>query len=318
MDRVEKRKTSPLQNSDKRVCCNDSPTPLDFDNTELYDPSNTTILGSSTPLKPSMSSHSGGAGNTVRSTSSYAAAVAQTTELSFLSKSKLPDEFRDALKAELRSVLFDPLVLDLQSKAVAAELCTEINSLRKQIADLHTQIQARDKRIEALEKYNDKIEQYTRNNNVRISGVPEEKDEDTDKIVVSIANAIGCELDEDNIDRSHRVGPKNNDSKPRAIIVRFVSFREKINFVSNKRKLASVKPEVLFPHAKVQTQGNRPVTHRLYLNDDLTKARAQAAAKARAMKKAGRLQDVWVRGGIIHIKDNSGKSYNITSASELD
>lgn len=62
------------------------------------------------------------------------------------------------------------------------------------------------RRIEALELEQDRAHQYSRRNSVRISGIPEKKDESTDQIVLSISESIGAYLNIDEIDRSHRVG----------------------------------------------------------------------------------------------------------------
>ena len=42
--------------------------------------------------------------------------------------------------------------------------------------------------------------------------------------------------------------------------------------------------------------------HRLYINEDLTKTRAEVAARARQLKRDGKLDDTWTRDGIIFVK----------------
>ncbi|KAJ4444279.1 hypothetical protein ANN_06071 [Periplaneta americana] len=59
--------------------------------------------------------------------------------------------------------------------------------------------------------------------------------EDTDIIAINIAAQIGVELEPRDIDRSHRVGKKGE--RPRAVIVKFVSYKKRREMFQNKRKL---------------------------------------------------------------------------------
>ena len=167
----------------------------------------------------------------------------------------------------------------------------------------------------------DDLEQYTRRNSVRIMGIPETSNEDTDKITIAIAKKIGAEIDIDQIDRSHRVGLKK-DGGARPIIVKFTSYRAKAELTSNRRKLATVGADKLFPSLNwpLRPAGwnkNRPFVHRVFINEDLTKARAAAAARARSLKKAGKIKDVWLRGGTACVKCNDDKILSVTNIEDL-
>ena len=56
-----------------------------------------------------------------------------------------------------------------------------------------------------MEKAADLSEQYSRRNCVRISGVPEENNEDTDRMVQNMAKDLNVKLTLADIDRSNRV-----------------------------------------------------------------------------------------------------------------
>ena len=140
-------------------------------------------------------------------------------------------ELRQILREELKSMFSDPVFLEAQSKALASELKREIEELKQQVKES-------DAAIASLRAKVDDLEQYTRRNSVRIMGIPETSNEDTDKITIAIAKRIGAEIDIDQIDRSHRVGLKK-DGGARPIIVKFTSYRAKAERTSNKRKLAS-------------------------------------------------------------------------------
>lgn len=75
------------------------------------------------------------------------------------------------------------------------------------------QVKERDAAIASLRAKVDDLEQYTSRNSVRIMGIRETSNEDTDKITIAIAKKI----DIDQIDRSHRVSLKK-DGGARPII----------------------------------------------------------------------------------------------------
>ena len=223
-------------------------------------------------------------------------------------------ELRQILREELKSMFSDPVFLEAQSKALASELKREIEELKQQVKE-------RDAAIASLRAKVDDLEQYTRRNSVRIMGIPETSNEDADKITIAIAKKIGAEIDIDQIDRSHRVGLKK-DGGARPIIVKFTSYRAKAELTSNRRKLATVSADKLFPSLNwpLRPAGwnkDRPFVHRVFINDDLTKARAAAAARARSLKKAGKIKDVWLRGGTVCVKCNDDKILSVTNIEDL-
>ena len=63
--------------------------------------------------------------------------------------------------------------------------------------------------------------QYSRRNCLVVSGIAEKRGEDTDEIIQTFAaEKLGIELEDMDIDRSHRLG-KKQVGKPRPIIVKF-------------------------------------------------------------------------------------------------
>ena len=97
----------------------------------------------------------------------------------------------------------------------------------------------------------DNLEQYSRRNNVRISGISETQREDTDQLVLQIVSNIGVDIALNTIDRFHRVGRKH----PKDIIVKFVSYRDRRSLFANRKKLSTIDDNTLKD---------------VYINDDLT------------------------------------------------
>lgn len=130
-------------------------------------------------------------------------------------------------------------------QSVAAELQKEFTSLKREIARLNDEIKKRDARIDILEIKTDDLEQYTLTNSIHITNIPESDGEKTNEVIVKVAEAIGAKIDEKIIDQSHRIGSKRANGTPRAIIIKFVSYRGKREMTENKKKLGKVRGEAI-------------------------------------------------------------------------
>lgn len=89
----------------------------------------------------------------------------------------------------------------------------------------------------------DDMEQYSKRTCLTFTGNKEEKEENTDNTIINIVNKVvlkgtGHNIDISRIDHSHRVGPTIH-GKPRAIIVRFISYRDRDLVYLNKKNLKS-------------------------------------------------------------------------------
>ena len=85
----------------------------------------------------------------------------------------------------------------------------------------------------------DDHEQYSRRNSLRLYGIKEEKDKNRDTVVVElIKSKLDVDVTEKDLDRSHRVTPKNPSNGPRLIIVKFSrhNVRQKVYAVRTKLK----------------------------------------------------------------------------------
>ena len=95
--------------------------------------------------------------------------------------------------------------------------------------------------------------QYSRRNCLVVSGIAEQRGENTDEIIKSFAaEKLGIELDHTDIDRSHRLG-KKQVGKPRGIIVKFVRYNVRHKFLKERRKLRGQKmgiQELLTPYTE--------------------------------------------------------------------
>ncbi len=167
-------------------------------------------------------------------------------------------------------------------------------SANKQIDDLKEQInflqcklfnQADRNKIDSTttKQKLDDMEQESKMNNLRISGMPEEEDEILKIKVLSIANEkLNLpSITEDDIDVCYRLG-KEKDSKTRDVLVRFTN-REKRNLMYKcRRNMPRESPSI-------------------YVNEDLTQLRNKLFYDARLKKKAEKIYATWTQDGNVII-----------------
>ena len=201
---------------------------------------------------------------------------------------------------------------------VIQTLKDEISALRVDLAkkdtiidNLQKENQSIQARVNKIESRNDDLEQYSRRNSVRVSGIPENDEENTDNIILNISDAIGANLNERDICRSHRVGDKSKG--PRSIIVKFVSYNAKQKLMIKRKDLGTTPAEELFPNADWLSDDIS-----ISVNDDLTKRRAILAFEARKAKRAEKIKDTWVSNGKIMVKLNNDDRKVIRTKEDLD
>ena len=91
--------------------------------------------------------------------------------------------------------------------------------------------------VKDLKQKVDRQEQYSRRNCLLIHGIKEEKDENTDNVVIKfIQDDLQEEINIEDLDRTHRIGKVNN-GKSRPIIVKFPRYNVRKKVFHNKQKL---------------------------------------------------------------------------------
>lgn len=161
--------------------------------------------------------------------------------------------------------------------------------------ELKEQLLVRDKQIETLQAQldikSDELEQYQRRNSIRVFGVPETSDENTDDLVLQVAASVGANININMIDRSHRVGPKTD--KPRPIIAKFTSYRFRQEIYSKKKNLKGSK---------------------ITIREDLTASRLSVLRAA--ITRFG-VRRVWSSDGTIIILKPDGTKHRATRIEQL-
>ena len=218
-------------------------------------------------------------------------------------KGDLAPDLNTMVKDSVVAALQSPHVVKLLTEALVEsvtqavvkklEETLQINSAA--IQRMENELKKKEEKIEELKqemrKRSDDLEQYQRRNNLRIFGVPENKKENADAVVMNVfTKQLGVMITEADIDRSHRVGiPK--EGKPRPLIVKFVSYRKRSEIFRCKRALKGTG---------------------ITIREDLTHGRLQELQKA--ILKYG-LRNVWTEDGkIVYL--HQGKKVYATSIAQ--
>ncbi len=174
--------------------------------------------------------------------------LAETIAQSLLNSSSLVDKVADKLRQELKDDVtqnvYESISLDLEQKT------DDLKNLHRDHSATIKKLSALEKKIGEYESKLDDYEQYSRRNCLLIHGIDDSqtRSENTTKITKdTIKQYLGIDLDEGDIDRSHRLGRKNQaansnnpigiHSRPRPIIVKFCSYAMRDRIFKAKRQL---------------------------------------------------------------------------------
>ena len=131
------------------------------------------------------------------------------------------DHFRESLVESIHA-LFDKRISALEKRVDKVE--ADNTTLNKKIADL-------EKAATEVRQHAVNNEQYSRRNNIRILGLPEEKGEKCLLTVFPwIRDTLHCDIKAEDIEAVHRL----NGGSPRQIIVRFVSRQVRDKVIANR------------------------------------------------------------------------------------
>ena len=203
----------------------------------------------------------------------------------------------------------------------------QISQLMQKMKNLKQIVTKFDNQQTNTEKQLEELEQYGRRENLEIHGIPLADNEDTGKIVQTVAKALKVQLSKSDSSTSHRLFNSNlndqhqkifnhRDQQPSAkrrnqppyIIVRFCN-RDKGNEMFSKRlKLKSVSNEI----------NPKPNAEILAISENLTKFRKFLFSEANKVKHALCYQFLWTRQGhILLCKDSTSKIIKISNLNDL-
>jgi hypothetical protein len=231
----------------------------------------------------------------VGKTSNVAAAACLEEASSMAGLSRSLAELSNKLDVKFESI--ESLIVGVQAEVVL--LREELNqirvvnaSLKEQCAalqkdNLQLQNQMRDVKLEM-----NNLQQYTRNNNVEIVGVPFTSGEDIYCLLEKLAGVINVPYERSNISVAHRL-PKIRNARFPPIVVQFVSRSSRSMWLEAARRLRGVEARLL--HDSFGEE-------KLFINEHLTAHNKLLLGKARGLVKSKKIAFAWVRDGRVRVR----------------
>lgn len=198
-----------------------------------------------------------------------------------------------------------------------AENVGKISGLVEDVKKLNNLLAQKDEKIAELEKRVDDLEQYTRKEDVVISGlktthrtysnvirgensevdITEGEKQTLEEQVIKFFNRRDISIHKESIAACYTL-PKRNGQMERTIILRFVNRKQKIELLKQGKKLKDTQ---------------------VYVNEHLTKRNAEIAKHARALKKQRKIHSTWTRDCKIWIRTNalSGEEMKVLLIQDL-
>lgn len=178
-----------------------------------------------------------------------------------------------------------------------------IMNLMKEISEIKKKNEEQENRINSLENRLWDLEQYSRINDVIVTGLKikpksyskavegedrqdkDRHDESTEAQVTAFLQEKNISIDRDDIEACHTipVGNKTSRVANNVIIIRFANRKKKVHLLKQGRKLKGTD---------------------VYLNEHLIKRNADIAKKARFLRKQGKLQSTWTHNCKVFVKLN--------------
>lgn len=183
------------------------------------------------------------------------------------------------------------LMKDIKDELAAVK--KENEHLRNMNVTLNTEVTSLKDRVRTLE-------QYSRKNNVEVSGIPETPREDVIGLVKDVGKALGVEIQESDISTAHRV-PSYRKDRPSPLIVQFSRRVTRDTFLSKfkaKNGLTARQINTSFPAQTV------------YINEHLSPENKIFLSKLKLKCKEIGYQYAWCKEGKFFARKCQGERYH--------
>lgn len=153
------------------------------------------------------------------------------------------------------------------------------------------------------------LEQYTRKNNIEISGIPETAKENVLAVVKDIGTALGLELQESQVAAAHRI-PSFKRDRPASLVVQFQDRTSRDIWISKYKERKTIT-------ARDVNQAYPP--HKVFVNEHLSPENKLFLNKLKQKTKDLGIKYVWCRDGKFYVRRADGESCKrINTYDELD
>lgn len=229
-------------------------------------------------------------------------------------KQEISQEFK-SVKTDMgeltASVQFLSEKFDASAK-IMTEIKQEITDLKRENKKLREESKSLGKRVCELEERVRNMEQYSRKNNIEISGIPTTPNEDVKTIVKDVGTALGLEVEPSQIAAAHRI-PTYNQSRTPSVVVQFFDRAVKEDFIAKFKEtraqnnhLTAAKVNKSFP------------AQRVYVNDHLSPENKRFLAALKVKCKELNFAFVWSRDGKFFVRKTAGdKAIKVSTTDDI-
>ena len=239
----------------------------------------------------------------------------QTSPSSILRENKQFNKQLDELKTSLQLSNIElhntKTKLDKAAKA-NIKLEKRLHAMTTSLDSARNDLREHTEEINYLNKSLDNLEQYTRRNSLEFHGVPENSYESTKQAILKIAAALEVQVSPSDIEISHKLRRKNNNS---VIIAKFCSHKVKTSLYKARIKLKNTKAADLYPGFASAVRSK----DWLFINKNLTNNRRHLLDSANQRRRDGCITSVWTMDGKVYVKTfPDGNPTRIFSENDLD
>ena len=166
--------------------------------------------------------------------------------------------------------------------------------------------------LETSKQRCDDLEQYSRRNNtIMISNVLVNEHSTLETQVCNVVNSyVSTLIEPTDIERTHRIyrkASKTTSDRPPDVIVKFQSYRTRAKILTQD------------PMEQLREENkHKPDKEKIYISEDLTKARKELFYKTRTLRKKGYIKSTFSRDGKIVAKIDDNTRWFINSQSDLE
>ncbi|XP_026315199.1 uncharacterized protein LOC113226692 [Hyposmocoma kahamanoa] len=246
----------------------------------------------------------------------------ESSQFELVSELRLLREEMKASRSEMKQ--FRSAVAELTAALSMAnqridELSTRVDVLERQPREAtNGNVSVLEQTIESLKLDLNDRDQEMLCNDIEVAGVPEEKNESTVHLVLSLSAKLGIKLEERDIVSAERVGGVRRAvvgedaavrSRPRPLVVRLVrrSSRDQLLTAARVRRGATT-----------ADMGMASAARLFYVNERLTRYNRQLFYRARAEGTSAQWKYVWTRGGSIYArKEHGAPRYRLRSEHDI-
>lgn len=244
-----------------------------------------------------------------RSSSTHGSAHSHSGTGNFLTKEffvRIMEQFKQEVFTEIKTVKSEVSELSSavqfmsdkldQTNQLMETFKTELATLKNENKELRGKNDHLSNEVVLLKDRLRGLEQYSRRNNLEISGIPPTANESVSDIVRDVGTALGVDVQDTQIAAAHRV-PTFNKGRSPSLIVQFHSRTIKHDMLSKFREKKTLMANQVNPLFTPQ---------RVYVNEHLSPENKVFLSKLKQKCKEINYAYVWCRDGKFFARKNSG------------